>query len=287
MHSLTLHSPAKLNLALRVLRRRKDGCHELVTLFHRISLKDTLQLRKRSEGIRLLCSHAQVPKKSNLIVRAFHLLKKRYPFAGGVLVRLEKRIPIGGGLGGGSGNAAAFLLGMNRLFQLRLTRDQLMKIGGELGSDIPYFISGARHAIGRGRGDRIEPLPFKRRLWFILFPSRRGLSTRRVYCHFLLRQPLTRLDHSVRMASAFLEQGNLKAAVQFSGNDLQESAEKIRPSLKKTRESLNDLQLGTCQMSGSGPTLFVVFHSQKKACEALRQFRKHRLGRNAVLCHSD
>lgn len=287
MHSLTLHSPAKLNLALRVLRRRRDGYHELVTLFHRISLKDTLKLQKRSEGIRLICSNRRVPKKTNLIVRAFRLLKKSRPFPGGVLVRLKKRIPIGGGLGGGSSNAAAFLLGMNRLFRLGLRRDQLMRISGELGSDAPYFISGARHAIGRGRGDRIEPLPFKKRLWFILFPSKRGLSTRKVYGRIYLRRPLTRLDHSVRMTSTFLEKGNLKAAVQFSGNDLQESAEKIRPSLKKTRESLSGLQLGTCQMSGSGPTLFVIFNSEKKARRALRQFRKHRRGENAILCHSD
>ena len=234
----------------------------------------------------MVCSHPRVPKKDNLIVRAFRLLKQECVFQGGVSVKLVKRIPIGGGLGGGSSNAAVFLLGMNRLFRLGLSRAKLMKLGSRLGSDIPYFIAGIRHGIARGRGERIQSLPFKKKLWFLLFPSQRGLSTRKVYSHFRLRGSLTGLGHSVRMTHAFLEKRNLEQAKYFLLNDLTESAEKIRPSLKKTRESLSDLQLGTCQMSGSGPTLFIVFNSHQKACQAFRQFRARRLAKNVILSHS-
>lgn len=289
MRSLTLVSPAKLNLILYVLGKRRDGYHELLTLFHRISLGDTLRLQKRSTGLRLVCSHPRVPKQTNLITKAFHLLKARHPFSGGVTVRLMKRIPIGGGLGGGSSNAATFLLGMNRLFRLGLTPKELIELGRRLGADLSFFISGARHAIGRARGDEIEPLPFKRRLWFLLLPASRGLSTRRVYQGLrdsTRRVSLTKVNHDVRMASAFLEKGNLSRAERFLANHLTPSAEQIRPLLRKRRERLRGLHLGACQMSGSGPTLFILFTSRPKAEHAFRHIRRLEWAKSAVLCHS-
>lgn len=289
MRSLTLASPAKINLVLRVLGRRPDGYHELFTLFHRISLRDTLRLQEGNEGIRLICSHPRLPKKTNLIVRAFRLLKIRHPFSGGVTVRLTKRIPVGGGLGGGSSNAAAFLLGMNRLFRLKLTRKELIDLGKELGADVPFFISQARHAIGRGRGDEIQPLVFKKRLWFLLFPGSRGLLTRDVYRRLRYskrRVSLTKVSGKTKISSAFLEKGNLSRAGRFLENDLTRSAEQIRPSLRETRERLSGLHLGACQMSGSGPTLFIPFSSRKKAERALRQIRQRRWAPSTLLCHS-
>lgn len=287
MRSISIDSPAKLNLALRILRKRKDGYHELVTLFHRISLRDTLRLRKRKNGIRLHCAHPRVPLKGNLIVSAFRLLKQRHPFEGGVTVHLTKRIPVGGGLGGGSSNAAAFLMGMKRLFRLRLTRNQWMKLGKELGADVPFFISGVAHALGRGRGDEIETLPFRRRLWFILWTCDRGLSTREVYSRFRLRERLTGASRDVKMASAFLEKGDAERASRFLKNDLTECAEQINSSLKKTRKSLSALHLGVCQMSGSGPTLFMIFTSPHQARRALHRFRSLRAGHKMILCRSD
>lgn len=287
MRSLVIDSPAKINLALRVVGKRKDGFHELVTLFHRISLKDELVLRKKETGIRLVCSHPRVPIEGNLTIKAFHLLKKHHPFKGGVSVTLQKKIPVGGGLGGGSSNAAAFLLGVNRLFRLGLSRQKLMEIGAELGADVPFFISKARHAIGLGRGDRISSLPFKRRLWFLLFPSGRGLSTRKVFGAFRAGRRLTEANHDVRMGSAFLEQGDLNRAGAFLKNDLQEVAERIRPSLKKTKKTLSALHLGICQMSGSGPTLFITLTSSHKAKQAFNELRRKQPQQKVILCHSE
>ena len=286
---MLIESPAKLNLALRILRKRNDGYHELYTLFHRISLGDTLQLQKKREGIRLFCPHPEVPKRNNLIIRAFQLLKKEHPFKGGVKVRLVKRIPVGGGLGGGSSNAAAFLLGMNRLFRLGLKSKDLFRIGIKLGSDVPFFLSGLHHAIGRGRGERLQSFRFRKRLWFVLLSSGRGLSTRKVYQNLRLATPvpsLTRISRDVNMGSAYLEKGDPEQAARFLVNDLAQSAERMRPSLRKTRLSLSSMQLGTCHMSGSGPTLYFVFSSYKKALRALHKLRGQRLSKAAILCHS-
>lgn len=290
MRSLTVPSSAKLNLALRILSKRRDGYHELITLFHRISLQDTLRLQKRKEGIHLVCTHPRVPKgKKNLMVRAFDLLKKKYPFEGGVTVRLTKRIPIGGGLGGGSSNAAHLLVGLNRLFKLRISRKRLMDLGAELGSDVPFFVSGASHAIGRGRGEDIQPLRFRRRLWFLLFRSPRGLSTRKVYSLFRVprRLPsLTGVLREIKMGSASFENRNPEQATRYLTNDLTGSAEQVRPSLKKTRERLSGLHLGICQMSGSGPTLYLTFLSRRAALKAVRVIRKARSFPSVILVHS-
>ena len=297
---MVVSSPAKLNLYLRVLGKRRDGYHEIVTLFHRISLADTIHLRKIKEGIRLVCSHPRVPIKDNLIVRAFHLLKSEYPFRGGVAVRLTKRIPVAGGLGGGSSNAAAFLLGMNGLFKLKLTLPQLSGLGAKLGADIPFFLSGTRQAIGRGRGDRIKNLPFKGQLWFLLFPVDRGLATAEVYAGLGLQKSrpgrgashlsghpvLTQVTRDVKLLSAFSENGNLFRAEQLFVNDLTRSAERIRPALGKMREKLDGLQLGRCRMSGSGPTLFIVFPSKKKARHAQRTIKRKLGAQSVILCHS-
>ncbi|MBI4115065.1 MAG: 4-(cytidine 5'-diphospho)-2-C-methyl-D-erythritol kinase [Candidatus Omnitrophica bacterium] len=291
MRSLSVESPAKLNLSLRVLRKRKDGYHELYTLFHRISLRDTLQLSKRKEGIRLYCSHPKVPKRGNLIVEAFRLLKRQFPFQGGVTVRLTKRIPVGGGLGGGSSNAAHFLLGMNRLYRLGLSQKKLLTLGAKLGSDVPFFLSDHRYAVGTGRGEKLQGLSLRRKLWFLLICSPKGLSTRKVYQGLRLERrwtSLTRVRHDVKITSAFLQRGKFRQATQFLKNDLQASAERIRPSLMKARESLSALQLGRCQMSGSGPTLFFIFLSKRKTQQALSKVRNHLLSKSSslALCHS-
>lgn len=288
MHSLIIESPAKLNLVLRVLGRRPDGYHRIYTLFHRISVRDTLKFQKRKEGIQLVCSHPRVPIKGNLIIRAFYLLKEKCPFRGGVSVRLTKRIPVGGGLGGGSSNAASFLIGVNRLYRLGLGPKALAGLGGKLGADIPFFLSGARHAVGTGLGDRIRPIPFRRRLWFLLISDGRGLSTRRVYQGLRLSKPpsLTRVSRDVRMTSTILGKGRPDLAAPYVVNDLAKSAERLRPSLRKRLKSLRDRQLGSWQMSGSGPTLFAIYCSRRQALRAFHELRHHRFSGKSLICHT-
>ena len=140
MKSLTLQSPAKVNLYLRITGRRADGYHILDTLFHRISLVDTLTLSKRECGFSFSSNANLPPREGNLLFKSYLELQKKFPGLKGVHAKLVKRIPIGAGLGGGSSNAAFFLLGMIRLYGLRISKPELMKMGLRIGADVPFFL---------------------------------------------------------------------------------------------------------------------------------------------------
>jgi len=155
MKVITVKSPAKLNLHLRILRRRPDGYHDLLTLFHRISLHDTIRIRKARSGFKLTTNQSDLETgEGNLITKAYRMLQERFPRLDGVAVRLDKKIPLGAGLGGGSSNAAHFLLGMKKLFRLKISLPELMKMGKRLGRTCRSFFSGpVRRWLG-GSGKR-------------------------------------------------------------------------------------------------------------------------------------
>ncbi|MEX2157794.1 MAG: 4-(cytidine 5'-diphospho)-2-C-methyl-D-erythritol kinase [Dehalococcoidia bacterium] len=159
---IVLRAPAKINWTLEVLGKRPDGYHEVSTTLQTIDVCDTITLR-HADAIELEimgdCSAlADEPVEDNLAYRAAALLKKRCGYAGGAHIDLEKRIPVGAGLGGGSSDAAAVLRGLRALWQLDLSDDDLMRMAADLGSDVPFFVVGGR-ALATGRGEKIEPLP--------------------------------------------------------------------------------------------------------------------------------
>ena len=168
---MKLFSPAKINLLLNVLRKRKDGYHELQTVFERIDLGDMIELTPKKYGISLACTgdsmsrpYLRVPNgPKNLAWRAAALLQERLRTKKGVHIRIQKRIPVSAGLGGGSSNAASVLLGLNRLWKLRLTQERLLKLGAAIGSDVPFFI--LETSFGCGSALRSRPFPsLKRRI---------------------------------------------------------------------------------------------------------------------------
>src|SRR3989338_8093573 len=183
MNSITVFSPAKVNLYLQVLGKRSDGYHEIVTLFHRISLQDEIAITKtKRPGLSLITNHPKLKRPSeNLIYKAYQALKRVGHWPGGVRVRLKKNIPVAAGLGGGSSNAAHFLLGMNKLFNLRLPKKTLFRLGSELGSDVPFFLYEVNQAIGTGRGEKIKPMPSRTKFWFVIVVPHFGISTALVY----------------------------------------------------------------------------------------------------------
>ena len=155
---LRLRSFAKINLGLEVMGLRQDGYHELRTLFQTIDLHDDIVLRPRTRGIVVRCDHPQVPLDgSNLAVRAAEALKHYGRVGGGVEITITKRVPVGGGLGGGSSNAAAVLLGLDRLWRLGLGPSGLHPLARRLGADVPFFLIGGT-ALGLARGDEVYPL---------------------------------------------------------------------------------------------------------------------------------
>jgi len=289
MKTLTLQSPAKVNLDLRILGRYANGYHKLFTLFHRISICDTLRLVPRRHGVVIRCHHSAVPlDQSNIIAKAYQLLLERWPNLPGVTVYLTKRIPVAAGLGGGSSNAAAFLLGMKKLFSLRISQPELMALGGKLGADVPFFVANTTQAFGRDIGDSIEPVLSKVNKWFVLITSDQGLSTRDVYLKLPRRLPaasLTKLERTARIATHFLDRLALEKVDQILTNDLEKPAFKLQPAIQKIIQKAVTLGASLVRMSGSGPTVFAVFPNQNEARIFARRIRQV-LKNKVIICHS-
>lgn len=257
---LTINAFAKINLGLRVLGKRPDGYHEIETVFQSIDLYDTLTVEPNEEpGIHLeiASSWALPPERENLVYRAAELVLSRFSLDRGVRILLEKRIPVGAGLGGGSSDAAATLVALNKLFRLRLSDIELHELALQVGSDVPYFLVGGL-CRGRGRGELLEKLPerFTEHSFVLVVPNS-ALSTAEVYRQYdeLRSQgwqpPSARLYEDIDCA-----------------NDLEDAALVLCPALHTLRETVRALQPELWGMSGSGPTYYAVWASSAQAQQA-------------------
>jgi 4-diphosphocytidyl-2-C-methyl-D-erythritol kinase len=270
MKQLQLLSPAKVNLCLRIVGRRSNGYHNLVSVFHRISLADTLTISKRPSGFLFSSNVDLPPREGNLLFKAYTELQKEFPNLGGVRARLVKRIPIGAGLGGGSSNAAFFMLGMKKLYRLKISEARMLQVGLRIGADVPFFLKNKPQMLVQGIGERLKPLPAKKKKWFLLVADPRPLSTVAVYRHY-------------RETKVPFSKKPFRPDVWV--NDLQPSATAMRPSIAKTIQSLIRAGAETVLMSGSGPTVFAVLDS-RFAAEKLRKALPGQLKKRAILCRS-
>lgn len=185
MTSIELTAPAKVNLFLKVLKKRKDSYHDILTVFERISLADKIKISKSPKGIHVSSDKFITRSaKDNLVYKAAELALKRGKIDSGVKIRIKKMIPIGAGLGGGSSNAAAVLLGMNKLFGLKLKRGELMKLGASLGADVAFFILDSACALGEGKGERLRAINVKKPFWHLLVYPGLRISTKEIYAAF-------------------------------------------------------------------------------------------------------
>ena len=264
MSAISLDCGAKVNLYLHVNGRRDDGYHEITTLFQRISLYDTVTLIERPDGIALECSSEKVPAgEDNLAWRAAAALADETGCTRGALIRLVKRIPVGAGLGGGSSDAAGVLIGLNRLWELGLSRRRLAGIGARLGADVPFFVSGASTAVGTGRGDIINPLPPLSGLWFVLANPGFEVSAGWAYSHMGL--PLTPPMPQTRIILDALGEKGLAAAGELLGNSLQNGVVSGFPGIGEILAELRRAGLSAVLVSGSGPTAFGIATSLEEA----------------------
>jgi 4-diphosphocytidyl-2-C-methyl-D-erythritol kinase len=251
--------PAKINLGLRVLGRRPDGYHEIVTLFQAIDLWDVVQ-GEPAGTLSLTVSGASIPAdEDNLVLRAARLLQERItPSRGrGARLRLEKSIPVGGGLGGGSSDAAGTLLLLNLLWELGLDGTELSILAGALGSDVPFFLVGGT-ALGTGRGEHVVPQPAISERAVLLGCPPFGLSTAEVYR--ALAAPLTAPLADVTVPRLFVKfaEGNDFAPAT---NDLEAAAFGMRHELATFRDDLLRLGAEVALLSGSGSTVFGLFRA--------------------------
>jgi len=261
----SLESPAKINLFLEVLGKRPDGYHELVTVMQRVSLHDVLTLEPRPSGIEITCSDPSIPTdEGNLVWRAADALRRRAGGRWGCRVHIEKRIPAGAGLGGGSSNAATALAGLNGLFHLGLSRETLCQIAAGLGSDVPFFLDGPT-AVCRGRGELVEPLACPHVLHYVLLLPGLHVSTAEVYGR--LAQSLTPCHKDGTVFIRTLLRGRPDAIGRELFNRLETPAFDMRPQLAQLSRQMT--RLGACGtlMSGSGSTLFALCRDSAHAAE--------------------
>lgn len=273
MHRLTVVSPAKLNLVLDVVKKRPDGFHEIRTIFERISLVDRITLtRNKSRKISVCCAHPHVPKGSgNLAFKAAMMLFKDFSISEGLDINITKNIPVAAGLGGGSSNAAAVLLGLNRLWKIGLNNAQLAGYAARLGSDVAFFLYDTSYALGGGRGELIRQLDVKAKLWHVLVTPRVKMLTKDVFARFgetsILN--LTNKKDNVNILLPFLKKGDLTRLAGTLSNDLEPVILSLRPNLIHIKSKLLDAgATGVC-FSGSGPSVFACVESQGHA-ESLR-----------------
>ena len=267
MDSLTCLAPAKLNLFLHVVGRRADGYHLLQTLFRFIDLNDTLHFRLRNDGeIRRVNVIEAVPEEQDLCVRAARLLQKEAGCGLGVDIELEKRIPMGGGLGGGSSDAATTLLALNRLWGLDLSRERLMQLGLSLGADVPVFVFG-ENAFAEGVGEQLQPYSLPD-AWYVVLSPPVHVPTAQIFTHpELTRNTISMTMRALPKGQAFRVGQN--EGVLRLGNDLQAVACKLYPEVATHLEWL--AQFAPSLMTGSGACVFAEFATEVEAQAVLQQ----------------
>jgi 4-diphosphocytidyl-2-C-methyl-D-erythritol kinase len=255
MTRLSLPAPAKLNLFLHITGRREDGYHNLQTVFQLLDRGDELAFTLREDGeIHLSPAIEGVAHEDNLIVKAARALQQASGTSLGADIVLDKRLPMGGGIGGGSSNAATTLLGLNALWNCGLTQDQLADIGVALGADVPVFVRG-KTAWAEGVGEVLQPIDIPEK-WYLVATPNCHVSTAEIFSH----KDLTRDTSAIRVA-AFLEQGGR--------NDCQPLVQKLYPAVGEALDWLG--QFGHAQMTGTGASVFAAFDSEAAATAVLQQ----------------
>ena len=265
--SLHLESPAKVNLRLEILKRREDGYHELRTVLQKISIYDTLRFSlKKEKGISIVADHPKLPLgRKNLVYKAVQSMFKVCAYRGGVHIEIEKKIPLGAGLGGGSSNAASTLMALNQLLETNLSQKELMEIGLGIGADVPFFfLNGA--AIGSGIGEQLkkQELPS---LWYVLVYPNFEVSTRWAYQHFVLTNQQFRFN-----LHRFLKTPEGISRILL--NHLEEVVSKRYPEISLMKELLLSVGAFGALMTGSGPTVFGLFPEAKSAAGAYEKIKK-------------
>jgi 4-diphosphocytidyl-2-C-methyl-D-erythritol kinase len=258
---LHLESPAKVNLRIEILKKREDGYHEIETILQKISLHDTLHFSlKKEKGVTITTDHPSLPVgKDNLVYKAVQSMLKVSGYNGGVHIQIEKRIPIGAGLGGGSSDAATTLKALNQLLKLRVSKRRLIEMGLEIGADVPFFfLEGA--AMGSGIGERLKKVELPA-LWFVLIYPNFEVSTRWAYQNFVLTNQ--RIHFNLQKFTKTPE-----GISRILLNHLEEVVSKKYPQIDIMKKILFSAGAMGTLMTGSGPTVFGIFPEEKSATEA-------------------
>ena len=282
MQSYSLIAPAKINLSLEIIGDRPDGFHELVMILQSVELADIIDIQASdTQDIYIHCDRPEVPlDTTNLAYRAAELMCKTFPEVhanyGGVVIRIKKNIPVAAGLAGGSGNAAAVLVGINLIWNLGLTRPELQDLAAKLGSDIPFCVSGGT-AIATGRGEKLDPIEDLTGIWVILakyhnisVPTPWAYQTyRQQYGNSYVSDPTqvnsrTATVHSSPLVNAIARKDSAEIG-KLIYNDLEKVVFPKYPQVAELKSAFATQDVLGTMMSGSGPTVFALCDSEAKA----------------------
>ena len=265
MDSVVIKAMAKVNLGLDVLRRRENGYHDVKMVMQTVNLYDTLTLSKMEEGITITTNTGELPlNEDNLIYKAAKLLLEHTGKDIGVSIHLDKQIPIAAGMAGGSTDAAATLLGMNELYNLNLTKEELAEIGVKIGADVPYCIYGGTY-LSEGIGEVLTKLPDAPDCYVVIAKPGIGVSTKYVY------------------ENLHIETVNLDGVARKMENVLETVTVKRYPEIETMKNCLLENGAENALMSGSGPTVFGIFKEENIAKQALFKLKETGLVKNGFV----
>ncbi|MCJ1908461.1 4-(cytidine 5'-diphospho)-2-C-methyl-D-erythritol kinase [Planococcus ruber] len=258
---LYVKAPAKINLTLDVLHKRPDNYHEIEMIMTTVDLADRIGLKATESGIHIESADRFVPNDSrNLAYQAAQLLKEKFHIKSGVIISLDKQIPVAAGLAGGSSDAAATLKGLNQLWQLNLSLDELAELGAQIGSDVSFCVYGGT-ALAKGRGEIIQELPTPPNCWVILAKPTIGVSTADVYGAF----DVAKAEHpNTQEMIRALETGDYQAMCDNLGNALESVTLNLYPEVAQIKEQMKKFGADAVLMSGSGPTVFGLVHQEAR-----------------------
>ncbi len=270
---LSLHAPAKINWFLSVAGKRPDGYHDIRSVMQCVSLCDTLSFEE-AKGLKLECT-MDIPLKENLVYRSALLLKERTSCRRGAKITLMKEIPVSAGLGGGSSDAATTLIGLNRLWGLKLGKKRLMALASEIGSDIPFFIDGP-FAFVEGRGERITSLSGGASVPLLIVKPDAPVSASWAYGAYDQDEAmLTKKIIDIKLFCHSLERKDFFTLRQMVVNDLEKAVVRKHRKIAEVKKMLMRSGAVISSMSGSGSAVFGIFPSDKEALRAAAGMGKH------------
>lgn len=282
MREIKLKARAKINLGLDVVRKREDGYHEVRMIMQMINLYDRITLRRSTEpGIRVTTNLPYLPvNEDNLVYRAAKLLMEEFKITEGVEIELQKYIPVAAGMAGGSSDAAAVMVGVNRIFHLGLTKKQLMGRGVKIGADVPFCIMRGT-ALAEGIGEVLTPLPAMPHCSLVIAKPKIHVSTKFVYGNLKANELKEHPDIDGQVQA--LREGRLEQLVAKMGNVLETVTVPAYPVIDEIKRTMLKNDAMGAMMSGSGPTVFGIFEREERAQEVCRLLKKEGAAKQVYL----
>lgn len=273
MEEIRLKARAKINLGLDVVRKREDGYHEVRMIMQTISLYDNILIKKaEKEGIQVTTNLKFLPvNEDNLVYKAAKLLMDEFQIGRGIAIDLKKNIPVAAGMAGGSSDAAAVLVGVNKMFDLGLSKRDLMRRGVKIGADVPYCIMRGT-ALAEGIGEELTTLPAAPDCLILVAKPKIYVSTKFVYQNLKLAELKEHPDIDGQIEA--LQEKNLQKLAQKMGNVLETVTEPVYPIISRIKKTMIRNGAAGAMMSGSGPTVFGLFEDQAKAEAAKRELEQ-------------